>query len=124
LGGRRRTRSGTGRGGKAPAGDCGAHEQIARRPGLLRLAPSAYDTGARLSHPPDAAEPTMTQLRFAVGPGLLFLAVVLAAGCGHVPAPVDGPPSAPALAAGYPVRTDLMSATLISKSPPKWYSAG
>lgn len=50
--------------------------------------------------------------------------LVLLSGCGRVSAPVDAPPSAVVEAARYPVRTDLMSATLISKSPPRWYSTG
>lgn len=54
---------------------------------------------------------------------LLPLLALLLAGCGRVPMPDDGPPSAAVADRRYPVRTDLMAVGDLG-APPGWPSAG
>lgn len=62
----------------------------------------------------------MTQLRHS----LLPFIVLAALGCGRAKGPTDGPPAVVPVAAGYPVRSDLMAVAIPSDTPPRFPSPG
>ena len=54
---------------------------------------------------------------------LFALLPLLAAGCGRVPMPTDGPPAFVASASRYPLRADLLAVGNLG-APPRWNSTG